>query len=84
MAAGMAHNPSQPGAVPGMQHQLGAHMGASGPGQQINPAVVMGGIPPGAGNPNAAHAAMHLNPSQGHVFQQQHMCMSSPPPRTKS
>ena len=77
MAPGMAHNPSQTGAGPGMpQHLVGQHvMGVSGPGPQMNPAALMGGMPPGAGNPNA-HAMQHLNPAQAQMFQQQHsMCM---------
>ena len=68
MAPGMAHNPSQPGGQPGgMQHL--AHMGVSGPNPQVNPAAMMGGMPPGAG-PNA-HAMQHLNPQQAQLFQQQ-------------
>ncbi|RYP51091.1 hypothetical protein DL768_003497 [Monosporascus sp. mg162] len=68
MAPGMAHNPSQPGAQPGMPQQMAAaHMGVSGPGGQVNPAALMGGgMAPGAG-PNA-HAMHHLNPQ---MFQQQ-------------
>ncbi|EMR68649.1 putative topoisomerase ii-associated protein pat1 protein [Eutypa lata UCREL1] len=64
----MAHNPSQPGAQPGMPQQMAAaHMGVSGPGGQVNPAAMMGGgMAPGAG-PNA-HAMHHLNPQ---MFQQQ-------------
>jgi hypothetical protein len=78
MAPGMAHNPSQPGATPGgMPHQLVGHMGVSGPGPQINPAALMGGMPPGA-NPNA-HAMQHLNPAQAQLYHQQQqmnqMCM---------
>lgn len=70
MAPGMAHNPSQPGAQPGgMPHQI--HMGVSAAGGQVNPAALMGGMPPGAG-PNA-HAMQHLNPQQAHLFQQQQM-----------
>ncbi|KAK3321427.1 LIM-domain binding protein-domain-containing protein [Cercophora scortea] len=66
----MAHNPSQPGATPGgMPHQLVGHMGVSGPGGQIN-AALMAGMPPGAGNPNA-HAMQHLNPSQAQLFHHQ-------------
>ena len=66
-APGMAHNPSQPGAQPGMPQQMAAHMAASGPGGQVNPAAMMGGgMAPGAG-PNA-HAMHHLNPQ---MFQQQ-------------
>jgi hypothetical protein len=71
MAPGMAHNPSQPGAPAGaMSHQLAAHMGVSAPGGQVNAAAMMGGVPPGAGGPNA-HALQHLNPSQAQLFQQQ-------------
>ncbi|RYP19673.1 hypothetical protein DL767_009607 [Monosporascus sp. MG133] len=68
MAPGMAHNPSQPGAQPGMPQQMAAaHMGVSGPGGQVNPAALMGGgMAPGAG-PNA-HAMHHLSPQ---MFQQQ-------------
>jgi hypothetical protein len=82
MAPGMAHNPSQPGSAPGgMPHQLVGHMGVtSGPGQQINSAALMGGMPPG--NPNA-HAMQHLNPAQqmfhhpqmGQMGQMGQMCM---------
>lgn len=71
MAPGMAHNPSQPGATPGtMPHQLVGHMGVSGPGPQMNPAALMGGMPPGGGNPNA-HAMQHLNPQAAQMFQHQ-------------
>ena len=59
-APGMAHNPSQPGAQPGIPPQMAAHMAASGPGGQVNPVAMMGGMPQGAG-PNA-HALQHLNP----------------------
>ena len=70
MAPGMAHNPSQPGGAPGgMPHQLVGHMGVSGPGAQIN-AALMAQMPPGAGNPNA-HAMSHLTPQQAHMYQQQ-------------
>jgi hypothetical protein len=74
MAPGMAHNPSQPGAAPGgMPHQLVGHMGVSAPGGQMNPAALMGGMPPGAGGPNA-HAMQHLNPAaQAQMFQAQHI-----------
>ncbi len=65
-APGMAHNPSQPGAQPGMPPQMAAHMAASGPGGQVNPVAMMGGMPQGAG-PNA-HALQHLNPQ---MFAQQ-------------
>lgn len=73
-APGMAHNPSQPGAQAGMPHQLVGHMGVSGPGgAQINPAALMGGMPPGAGGPNA-HAMQHLNPAaQAQLFQQHNL-----------
>lgn len=78
MAPNMAHNPSQPGATPGgMPHQLVGHMGVSGPGPQMNPAALMGSMPPGAGNPNA-HAMQHLNPAQAQMFhhpQMNQMCM---------
>ncbi|KAK3304208.1 LIM-domain binding protein-domain-containing protein [Chaetomium strumarium] len=64
----MGHNPSQPGAAPGgIPHQLVGHMGVSGPGPQINAAALMGGMPPGAGNPNA-HAMQHLSPAQAQMF----------------
>ncbi|KAI1397473.1 LIM-domain binding protein-domain-containing protein [Hypoxylon fuscum] len=65
-APGMAHNPSQPGAQPGMPPQM-AHMAVSGPGGQVNPAMMAGGMPPGAGGPNA-HALQHLSPQ---MFQNQ-------------
>jgi hypothetical protein len=65
MAPGMAHNPSQPGAQPGMPPQMGGHM-VSAPGGQPNPAAFMtGGMHPG--NPHA-QAMQHLNPQ---MFQQQ-------------
>lgn len=77
MAPGMVHNPSQPGSAPGgMPHQLVGHMGVSGPGQQINAAALMGGMP--SGNPNA-HAMQHLNPAQAQMFhphQMNQMCTS--------
>jgi len=79
MAPGMAHNPSQPGAPPGMQQHMVGHMGVSGPGPQINPAALMAGMPPGAGNPNA-HAMQHLNPAQAQLYHQQHMCTYKLPP----
>lgn len=67
MAPGMAHNPSQPGVQPGgMPHQM--HMGVSGPGPQVNPAALMGGVgmPPGAGpNPHMQQL------SQQQMFQHQ-------------
>ncbi|KAK1754327.1 hypothetical protein QBC47DRAFT_215879 [Echria macrotheca] len=78
MQPGMGHNPNQPG--PGMPQHMVAHMGVSGPGPQINPAALMGGMPPGAGGPNA-HAMQHLNPAQAQMFQQQHTmceCHASP------
>jgi hypothetical protein len=68
MGVPMSHNPSQPG-VPagGMPHQLVPHMGGvSGPGGPMNPGM-MGGIPPGAGGPNA-HAMSHLNPAGAQMF----------------
>ncbi|KAG4222973.1 hypothetical protein PC116_g28554 [Phytophthora cactorum] len=81
-APGMAHNPSQPGAQPGIPPQMAAHMAVSGPGGQVNPAAMMGGIPPGAAGPNA-HALQHLNPQQQQqMFQQQqfsHSGSSKPP-----
>lgn len=68
MAPGMPHNQGQPGAPGGgMPQQM--HMAASGPGGQVNPAALMGGMPPGAGGPNA-HALQHLNPAQNAMFQQ--------------
>lgn len=73
-APGMAHNPSQPGAQPGMPPQM-AHMAVSGPGGQVNPAMMAGGMPPGAGGPNA-HALQHLSP-QMFQNQQQFACESS-------
>lgn len=72
-APGMIHNPSQPGAQQGgMPHQLVPHMGASAAGGQLNPGAMMGGMPPGAGVPNA-HAMQHLNPAQAQMFQPQHL-----------
>ncbi|KAL2018539.1 hypothetical protein VTK56DRAFT_751 [Thermocarpiscus australiensis] len=47
-------------------------MGVSGPGPQINAAALMGGMQPGAGNPNA-HAMQHLSPAQAQMFHQQQM-----------
>jgi hypothetical protein len=80
MAPGMAHAPSQPGATPGaMPHPLAGPMGVSGPGPQINPAALMGGMAPGAGAPNA-HVMQHLNPAAQQMFHQQQMnqmCMSA-------
>ncbi|OLN86198.1 Transcriptional activator ptaB [Colletotrichum chlorophyti] len=68
MAQGMPHNPSQQGPPGGgMPHQM--HMAVSGPGGQVNPNQLMGGMPPGAGGPNA-HALQHLNPAQNPMFQQ--------------
>lgn len=72
MAPGMAHNPSQPGAQPGGMPQHLGHVGVSGPGPQVNPAQMMGGLPPGAG-PNAHAAMQHLNPQQAQMFQQHQM-----------
>jgi hypothetical protein len=69
MAPGMPQNAAQQGAPGGgMPHQFGGHMAVSGPGGQLNPAM-MGGMPPGA-NPNA-HALQHLNPAQQQMFHQQ-------------
>ncbi|GKT57509.1 topoisomerase II-associated protein PAT1 [Colletotrichum tofieldiae] len=68
MAQGMPHNPGQQGPPGGgMPHQM--HMAVSGPGGQVNPNQLMGGMPPGAGGPNA-HALQHLNPAQNPMFQQ--------------
>jgi hypothetical protein len=58
----MAHNPSQPGAQPGIPPQM-AHMGVSG---QVTPGMIVG-APQGAAGPNT-HALQHLNPG---MFQQQ-------------
>ncbi|KAI1759092.1 LIM-domain binding protein-domain-containing protein [Hypoxylon sp. FL1150] len=66
----MAHNPSQPGAQPGMPPQMGAHMAGSGPGGQVNPAM-MGAMPPGGPN---AQALQHLNP---HMFQNQQFALQN-------
>ncbi len=81
IAPALAHNPSQPGSQPGMPHQMVGHMGVSGgPGTQINPAALMGGMPPGPGGPNA-HAMQHLNPAQAQFLHQQQMnpmCTFSP------
>jgi len=82
MAQGMAHNPSQPGAQPGMPQHL-AHMGGvSGPGGQVNAAALMGGMPAGVGGPNA-HALQHLNPQMFQQQQQQQFASTSafPAPR---
>ncbi|KAI0483955.1 LIM-domain binding protein-domain-containing protein [Xylariaceae sp. FL0804] len=76
-APGMVHNPSQPGAQPGMPPQMAAHMAVSGPGGQVNPAL-MGGMPPGAGGPNA-HAMQHLNPQAFQQQQQQQYAMAQNP-----
>lgn len=71
MAPGMAHNPSQPGAQPGMPPQMAGHGMVSAPGGQPNPAAFMGGMQP----QNAqAHALQHLNPNQ--QFQLQHQMAS--------
>ncbi|GKT51561.1 uncharacterized protein ColSpa_11742 [Colletotrichum spaethianum] len=78
MAQGMPHNPGQQGPPGGgMPHQM--HMAVSGPGGQVNPNQLMGGMPPGAGGPNA-HALQHLNPAQNPMFQQNQFgnCMSTP------
>jgi hypothetical protein len=68
--------PGQPGMAPQM------HMGVSGPGgPQVSQAgAMMGGIPQGAGGPNA-HALQHLNPGaaqQAQMYQQQMACESIP------
>jgi hypothetical protein len=55
-----------------MPHQFGGQVAVSGPGGQVNPAM-MGGMPPGA-NPNA-HAIQHLSPAQQQMFQQQQQQM---------
>lgn len=78
-APGMAHNPSQPGAQQGMPPQMAAHMAVSGPGGQVNPAAMMGAMPPGAVGPNA-HALQHLNPQQQQqIYQQQQQQFASKP-----
>ncbi|ROT40227.1 hypothetical protein SODALDRAFT_91385 [Sodiomyces alkalinus F11] len=69
MAPGMPHNPNQPGAPAGAGMPQQMHMAVSGPGGQVNPAALMGGMPPGAAGPNA-HALQHLNPAQNPMFQQ--------------
>lgn len=38
----------------------------------MNPSALMGGMPPGAGGPNA-HAMQHLSPAQAQMFQTQHL-----------
>ncbi|KAI0466076.1 hypothetical protein F4859DRAFT_336890 [Xylaria cf. heliscus] len=75
-APGMAHTPSQPGAQQGIPPQMAAHLAASGPGGQINPSAMMGGMPQGAAGPNA-HALQHLNPQ---MFQQQQHYMATQNP----
>ncbi|KAH6605005.1 hypothetical protein Trco_006712 [Trichoderma cornu-damae] len=67
---GMPPNAGQQGAPGGMPHQFaGGHIAVSGPGGQVNPAL-MGGMPPGASpNPHAMH---QLSPAQQQqLFQQQ-------------
>lgn len=76
--AGMPHNQGPQGQQgPGMPQQM--HMGVSGPGgpQVTQAGAMMGGMPPGAGVPNA-HALQHLNPNQQQAIfqQQQHQQMS--------
>lgn len=75
-APGMAHNPSQPGAQQGIPPQLAAHMAASGPGGQVNPAAMMGGMPQAVAGPTA-HALSHLSPQ---IFQQQQPYSEYRPP----
>lgn len=71
MAPGMPHNPGQQGAPGGgMPHQFAGPMGVSAPGGQVNPAMMGGGMPPGA-NPN--NPIQHLNPAQQHLYQQQQL-----------
>lgn len=67
---GMQPNAGQQGAPGGMPHQFaGGHIAVSGPGGQVNPAL-MGGMPPGA-NPNA-HPMHQMSPAQQQqMFQQQ-------------
>lgn len=72
MGPGMPQNAGQQGAPGGMPHQFGGHVAVSGPGGQVNPAM-MGGMPPG-GNPNA-HALQHMTPAQQQMFQHQHQQM---------
>ncbi|KOS18475.1 Adhesion defective protein 1 [Escovopsis weberi] len=69
---GMPPNAAQQGAPGGgMPHQFAAgHLAVSGPGAQVNPAM-MGGMPPGP-NHNA-HALQHMNPAQQQMYQQQHL-----------
>ncbi|KAL2753759.1 hypothetical protein ACRALDRAFT_2029519 [Sodiomyces alcalophilus JCM 7366] len=68
MGPGMPHNPNQPGAPAGAGMPQQMHMAVAGPGGQVHPAALMGGIPQGAAGPNA-HALQHLNPAQNPMFQ---------------
>ncbi|RFU79868.1 hypothetical protein TARUN_2357 [Trichoderma arundinaceum] len=67
---GMPPNAGQQGAPGGMPHQFaGGHIAVSGPGGQVNPAL-MGGMPPGASP--GPHAMHQLSPAQQQqMFQQQ-------------
>ncbi|GFP57188.1 adhesion defective protein 1 [Trichoderma asperellum] len=67
---GMQPNAGQQGAPGGMPHQFaGSHIAVSGPGGQVNPAL-MGGMPPGA-TPNP-HPMHQLSPAQQQqMFQHQ-------------
>ncbi|POR31952.1 Adhesion defective protein 1 [Tolypocladium paradoxum] len=87
MGPGMPPNAGQQGAPGGgMPQQFGgAHMAVSGPGGQVNPAL-MGAMPPGV-NPHL----QHLSPTQQQLYQQQHQqqlqnqCMApSAPPAVPS
>jgi hypothetical protein len=65
----MPPNAGQQGAPGGMPHQFaGGHIAVSGPGGQVNPAM-MGGMPPGASP--GPHAVHQLTPAQQQMFQQQ-------------
>lgn len=68
MGPGMLPNAAQQGAPgAGLPHQFGGgHMAVSGPGGQVNPAL-MGAMPPGG-----PHGLQHLTPAQQQLFHQQH------------
>lgn len=68
LGPGMQHNPQQGAPGGGMPHQFGGgHMAVSGPGGQVNPAL-MGAMPPGANH--HGHSLQHLNPTQQQMLQQ--------------
>lgn len=69
MGPGMPPSAAQHGApAGGMPHQFGGgHMAVSGPGGQVNPAL-MGAMPPGA-NPHVLQ--QQLTPAQQQLFQHQ-------------